>query len=368
MNIVGVIVFVVFLAFVPSVYAEVSYQYSEPAFLYGSEIDDSIKPMDPEELAEKVRIANGGDMEAQYILGYAYEYGTDYALGVHTNYTIAERWYNKAAEAGHVPSMLALGRLYKKGGEIGFPRNVPAAVKWFGVAAKAGNPEGLYELGIIYELGDAIKQSDEKALQVYNLAAAMGLLNAQVKAALFYQYGRGTPRDFREAIRYFRMAIENAQKAEPEKGEKIVALLGQLYAQVAELQSDLNDKLKWHILAAENRSIDSQLFLADTYMGIKQESKNLQDVKEAIRWYKAAAEQENVYAMERLGYIYGNGLGIPRDYAEAYAWNLKAATKGSPDAAWNLGSFYLNGLGVERNDAEANKWFKRSWALQQRKR
>lgn len=355
------------LMFLPlATWGETAFRYTEPSFLYGADIDESIRPLEPEELAEKVNAANAGDQEAQYVLGYMYEYGTDYSLGVHTNYTIAERWYLKAAEAGQTKSMLALGRLYKKGGQAGFARNVPAAIKWFKAAAKAGDPEGLYELGIIYELGDTLEQSDEKALEVYKLASGMGLLKAQVKAALFHQHGRGTAQNLREAIRYFRMAVEGA-KAQPEKQEKIIALLGLLYAQIGDAQKTTNDKLKWHILAAENRNIESQLFLADTYMAKKQEDKKFLDVNEAVRWYKIAAEQENVYAMEQLGYIYGNGIGIPRDYKEAYAWYLKAASKGSPDAAWNLGSFYLNGLGVERNEAEAQKWFKRSNVLQRRK-
>ena len=52
------------------------------------------------------------------------------------------------------------------------------------------------------------------------------------------------------------------------------------------------------------------------------------DYKEAVEWYKKAAEQEYVDAQNNLGTMYAKGLGVPKDYIQAYAWfNLVASNR-----------------------------------------
>ena len=43
----------------------------------------------------------------------------------------------------------------------------------------------------------------------------------------------------------------------------------------------------------------------------------LQDYKEAVKWYRLAAEQGNANAQYNLGVMYDNGEGVPQDYKEA---------------------------------------------------
>ena len=64
-----------------------------------------------EELAEEYRIAaDQGDPEAQYNLGYAYEYG----LGVEISIETARQYYRLAAEQDLNEAMEALNRLEGK--------------------------------------------------------------------------------------------------------------------------------------------------------------------------------------------------------------------------------------------------------------
>ena len=42
-----------------------------------------------------------------------------------------------------------------------------------------------------------------------------------------------------------------------------------------------------------------------------------EDDKEAVKWYKLAAEQRNASAQYNLGLMYAEGEGVPQDYKTA---------------------------------------------------
>ena len=56
-----------------------------------------------------------------------------------------------------------------------------------------------------------------------------------------------------------------------------------------------------------------------------------EDDREAVKWFRKAAEQGDASAQYNLGVMYANGEGVPEDYVKAYAWqppnpvNLAAA-------------------------------------------
>ena len=54
--------------------------------------------------------------------------------------------------------------------------------------------------------------------------------------------------------------------------------------------------------------------------------------------------------------MYSNGEGIPENDREAVKWFRLAAEHGFSDAQLNLGIMYSNGEGVPENDREAVKW------------
>ena len=54
----------------------------------------------------------------------------------------------------------------------------------------------------------------------------------------------------------------------------------------------------------------------------------LQDYKEAVKWYRLAAEQGYAAAQYNLGLMYRNGDGVPQDYQEAVKWYRLAAEQG----------------------------------------
>jgi TPR repeat protein len=58
------------------------------------------------------------------------------------------------------------------------------------------------------------------------------------------------------------------------------------------------------------------------------------------------AEQGDADAQASLGFMYGNGQGVPQDYKEAVRWFRKAAEQGNANAQCNLGVAYDSGQGV----------------------
>jgi TPR repeat protein len=95
-----------------------------------------------------------------------------------------------------------------------------------------------------------------------------------------------------------------------------------------------------------------------------------QDYKEAVKWYRLAADQGNAMAQYNLGATYANGQGVTQDYKEAVKWYRLSADQGTALAQSNLGVMYDKGQGVIQDYKEALKlWlFRKScgcfWQLQ----
>ena len=79
------------------------------------------------------------------------------------------------------------------------------------------------------------------------------------------------------------------------------------------------------------------------------ESKNIDDDKEAVKFHRLYAEQGVVNAQFRLAQMYYEGLGVAQDYKEALKWYRLAAVQGDAEAQRSLGGMYHEGLGVEQD-------------------
>ncbi|MDB9867302.1 sel1 repeat family protein [Pseudomonadales bacterium] len=115
-------------------------------------------------------------------------------------------------------------------------------------------------------------------------------------------------------------------KALAEQGDaKAQNNLGLMYANGNGTPQDYKEAVKWFRAAAEQGLLVSQITLALTY----DLSAIPQDQKEAYKWFKAAAEQGSVEAQFELGLIYAKGVGVLQDYKWAHMWYNLAAANGS---------------------------------------
>jgi len=93
---------------------------------------------------------------------------------------------------------------------------------------------------------------------------------------------------------------------------------------------------------AKNGDADAQWRIAsmyDTGTGVPRNG------KEAMKWYRASAEQGNAEAQNSLG----SALQAERRYEEALPWYERAAAQGHALATNNLAYLYDLGLGVEQD-------------------
>ena len=82
------------------------------------------------------------------------------------------------------------------------------------------------------------------------------------------------------------------------------------------------------------------------------------DYAAAMRGFRVLAEQGNAAAQLKLGLMYDNGRGVPRDYQEALKWYRLAAEQGNAAAQFNLGAMYASGVGVPLDYQEAVRWYR----------
>ena len=59
----------------------------------------------------------------------------------------------------------------------------------------------------------------------------------------------------------------------------------------------------------------------------------VQDDKEAVRWYRLAADQGDAIAQSKLGLRYKYGVGVPQNLIEAHKWFNLSGSNGEEGAA-----------------------------------
>ena len=79
-----------------------------------------------------------------------------------------------------------------------------------------------------------------------------------------------------------------------------------------------------------------------------------QDYKQAVTWYRMAANQGYAKAQSNLGVMYDKGYGVKQDYYQAVKWYHKAADQGYAKAQDNLSIMYYEGLGVKQDFVKAH--------------
>ena len=252
------------------------------------------------------RLAQGGDMKVQFVLGYCYDEGQ----GVAQDYTQAVYWYRKSAEQGYARAQYNLGYCYKKG--QGVAQDYTQAVYWYRKAAEQGHAWAQFNLGLCYKKGQGVPQDYTQAAYWYRKAAEQGDADAQCNLGLCYDNGQGVAQDYTQAVYWYRKAAEQG-----------------------------------HASAQYNLGL-----CYDNGQGVAQ------DYTQAVYWYRKSAEQGYAVAQNNLGYCYDNGQGVAQDYTQAVYWYRKSAEQGYAVAQNNLGYCYKYGQGVSKDMVEAGRWYK----------
>ena len=87
-----------------------------------------------------------------------------------------------------------------------------------------------------------------------------------------------------------------------------------------------------------------------------------QDMVEAMRRFRRAADAGHADAQYKLGAAYAYGIQVPQDYGKAIQWYQRAAEQGQADSQYALGMTYCYGIGVEPDTGTATQWYEKASA------
>lgn len=145
--------------------------------------------------------ANSGDKNAQYDMGYVYEWGR----GIAENKAMAITWYTKAANNGHLKAMKKLYSHY-----IDKQEDVQTGLVWIEKAAGVGDVQSMTNLGYIYERGSYGCQINyDKAFYWYEKAAKHNDWYSYGKIGWYYYEGQGTSTNYSKAVECFTIGAEH---------------------------------------------------------------------------------------------------------------------------------------------------------------
>ena len=126
--------------------------------------------------------------------------------------------------------------------------------------------------------------------------------------------------------------------------------MGYMYENGEHVLKDLGEAEKWYRRAAEMENVNAMIGLASL----------LGDASEATLWFRKAAEKGNAGAQEMVAYRYQSGTGADIDLLEAVFWYKKAAEQNKIAAQNNLGRLYQLGVGVEKDLDQAIFWYEKA--------
>ena len=302
------------------------------------------------------RAAQKGHIQSTSAIGAAYASGD----GVEVDYKAAKRYLTKAEKKGDARAMERLGFLYENG--LGVRRSLALAILKYQKAAERGNSAAMIALGRMLENGIGMNVDLPKAAAWYRSAVANDSAVAQRKLAEFLFYGKGVDKDPSEAVKLARLSANQGDA-------DAIALLGHAYEEGLGVEADGEKAKELYRKAVDKGSQLGRQYLAN--LEAEAQYRNglrflegrgvAQDFAEAKAWFEKSATQGNVASMEQLGFLCERGLGGAVDIAKAKEWYEKAADKGNAAAMVGLGRMYFRGYdGIEKNYGTALEWFKKA--------
>ncbi len=312
------------------------------------------------------RAAEQGLPAAQTALGKAYVTGQ----GVPVNAELGLQWLRKATAKAWPPAMVYLEFLEGAAQPTSPARNTPsnkrptsAAVSGPPPAAARvdpGDSEARYHLGLMHELGIGIPVDTWQARHWYGLAATQGhtaahtglgrlLVESDLAAACtawrfaadagdrdaqfaLSRWLSGSGRSALDQLESQRWLTAAAHAGQP---EALLTWSTQVRASQPELAAD-----------ALRRAAEAGLAQAQ-FQHAEELSKRLDGPaqREAIAWYRRAAEQGHATAQCAIGVAYRQGRGVERDEQQAREWLERAAAQGDGRALWQQALLLAAGAG-----------------------
>jgi TPR repeat protein len=144
-------------------------------------------------------VAEHGDTEVQFKVGFAYEH-----IVLEPNYVEAHKLYLSAAKSSHREAIYHLGLLYKKG--LGISLDYARSNQLYEQASQLGSADALYQLGSTYRYGKGVDIDTEKAIEYYTLSAQLGRPEYQCQLGRLYEDSELVQKNLLIALKWYTKA------------------------------------------------------------------------------------------------------------------------------------------------------------------
>ena len=285
--------------------------------------------------------ADQNQMSAQEALGVMYRNGQ----GVEKNNAESFRLIKLSADQGYATAINSLGNSYRLG--AGVTQNYTEAFKYFKLAAEKGNANGQASLSNAYRLGEGVEKNPDLAFDWALKSSKQNNPSGHNLMGLLFRDGVGVKQDTQQAISFFKLAIES--KKEPIAS----ANLAFIYFRGIGVPIDYDESAKWLKIGIEQNNPNSfELMAWILVYGNKNIEKN---PRLASQYFERAISLGNIPALNGLGYLYREGLGVSQNFIKAKELFEKAIKANNSDALVNLAVMYVDGLGEAKNLEKAEQ-------------
>jgi len=155
-----------------------------------------------EAVSEMERLAESGDMYAQYLMGKLWRDGP---LLIPDSVE-ARYWFKRAAEQGHLVAQYSLAKLYLSDDvEV---RDIRLGMNWLYTAAVNGSSYAMYRLAKECFKGELIEKDTEHAIEWFTQSAEWGNPYAQYMLGKLYLTGKEAPYDEERAVHWLTRSAE----------------------------------------------------------------------------------------------------------------------------------------------------------------
>ncbi|KAI8640633.1 hypothetical protein BD408DRAFT_419391 [Parasitella parasitica] len=263
---------------------------------------------------------------------------------------------------GLADAQFFLGNCYG-GGLHGLKSDLDKAFGLYLQGSKQSHPECTYRAAVCYELGLGTKKDYRYAMQFYRKAANLSDPSGMYKLGLILLHGLvGQTKNPREAISWFLRAAQIADEDHPQSLHELGLAYEKTDNSIPSVIPDSNYARELFSQAAQLGYAPSQFKL-----GLAYENGQLNcptDPRRSIAWYSRAAEQSDPNAELALSgwYLTGAGGALSQNDTEAYLWARKAAERGLAKAEYAVGYYAETGVGVIPSLEEARQWYSRAAA------
>lgn len=300
----------------------------------------------------------------------------------------AIHWWTIASEAGDVPSIMGLARIYEAKKEFPDKADPKKALAFYQKAITLGDKSAMVAAGsrllngdesvrneaegrellakaieekqfdAYLALGDfeeSVKKDFKAALAQYELGGSNQQVDCALRAADFYFDGKGdTEKNAIKGTDWLRKAAETKN---PIAGYRYAAKL---------LEAPEPDERKpEEKIDAARRAYD---YLLNAAMGGITQAQNemalfylsgamgVADPSAAAGWFQLAAQGGNPVAMNNLATLYEKGYGVVQNFSQAGQLYEASARRGNAQGAGSVARLMASGAGTKQNIPQAWAW------------